>query len=155
MSWPNSNPKSSIKSNRELPSTEVSDGFFRISPDKARAEDLFTLAKERLELVKIFPNSRPHLIIEAYYEIIKELLTAIMYIDGYKTLSHVQLIDYFSDNYEGEWRGLINELRKHRINIVYNGKRISGEFLVNHEDRINEMIIQLLKLVEGKLVEKI
>jgi len=109
------------------------------------------MAQERLELAKTIPSSQPYLIIEAYYEIIKELLTAIMYIDGYKTLSHVQLIDFFSNNYENKWKWLMNELRKLRVSIVYSGKRISGEFLVNHGDRINEMIIQLLRLVEGKL----
>ncbi len=130
------------------------DEIFKISKDKERAEDLFEMAKERLELLKLIPKDKAYKIIEEYYEIIKELLTAIMYIDGCKTLSHIKLIEYFSSNYkeldENQIK-LIDSLRKFRIGIVYYGRKISQEFLINNEDEIKNIISILMKLVRGKL----
>lgn len=74
--------------------------IFRISKDKDRALSLFEMAKDRLDIIKILPRDKHFKIVEEYYEIIKELLTAIIYIDGYKTLSHIKLIEYFFSNYK-------------------------------------------------------
>jgi len=128
--------------------------IFRISKDKERAKDLFTMAKERLELLELIPKDKAYKIIEEYYEIIKELLTAIMYLDGYKTLSHIKLIEYFSSNYEEldeKELKLIDTLRKFRIGIVYYGRKISQDFLINNEDEIKKIVKTLLKIVEGKV----
>lgn len=130
--------------------------IFRISKDKMRAKALFEMAKERLELLKLIPKDKPYKIIEEYYEIIKELLTAVMYLDGYKTLSHVKLIEYFSSHYkelDTQKLKLIDTLRKFRIGIVYYGKRISQDFLINYEGEIKEVIKILLKFVRKKLKE--
>jgi len=128
--------------------------IFRISKDKERAKDLFEMAKERLELLELIPKDKAFKIIEEYYEIIKELLTAIMYLDGYKTLSHIKLIEYFSSNYkelnEKELK-LIDTLRKFRIGIVYYGRKISQDFLINNENEIKKIVKTLLKIVEGKV----
>jgi hypothetical protein len=128
--------------------------IFRISKDKERAKDLFIMAKERLELLELIPKDKAYKIIEEYYEIIKELLTAIMYLDGYKTLSHIKLIEYFSSNYEEldeKELKLVDTLRKFRIGIVYYGRKISQDFLINNEDEIKKIVKTLLKIVEGKV----
>ncbi len=128
--------------------------LFKISPDKERAKDLLEMAKERREIIKLLPEDKPYKIIEDYYEIIKELLTAIMYIDGYKTLSHVRLIEYFSDRYtllENPQIKIIDTLRKHRHGIVYYGKKISKNFLVNNKEEIEEIISILIKFVGDKV----
>jgi len=132
---------------------KMDDEIFKISKDKERAKDLFDMAKERLELLKLIPKDKAYKIIEEYYEIIKELLTATMYIDGYKTLSHIKLIEYFSTNYkeldENQIK-LINTLRKFRIGIVYYGRKISQEFLINNKAEIKKIISILMKLVREK-----
>ena len=93
-------------------------------------------------------------IVEEYYEIAKELLTAIMYIDGYKTLSHVKLIEYFSSRYKDldeQQIRLVDDIRKQRHGIVYYGKKVRKEFLTNHEEEIEKIIKVLLATVEKKL----
>ena len=131
--------------------------IFKISKDKERAEDLFEMAKERLKILELIPKDKTYKIIEEYYEIIKELLTAIMYLDGYKTLSHIKLIEHFSSNYkeldEGEIK-LIDTLRKFRIGIVYYGRKISKDFLVNRGGEIKKIVKTLLKVVENKIKEE-
>lgn len=130
------------------------DEIFKISKDKERANDLFEMANERMELIKLIPRDKVYKIIEEYYEIIKELLTALMYLDGYKTLSHIKLIEYFSSNYgeldENQVK-LVDTLRKFRIGIMYYGRKISQEFLLNNEDEIKKIISILSKIVQEKL----
>ena len=123
---------------------KMEDEIFKISKDKERAKDLFEMAKERLELLKLIPKDKSYKIIEEYYEIIKELLTAIMYLDGYKTLSHIKLIEYFSSNYrelDEVQIKLIDTLRRFRIGIVYYGRKISQEFLINNEKEIKKIYL--------------
>ena len=77
-----------------------------------------------------------------------------MYMDGYKTLSHIKLIEYFSYHYkvlnETEIR-LIDNLRKFRISIVYYGKKLSKDFLINNEDSVKSIINIIIKVVEDKI----
>jgi len=132
----------------------MSEDIFRITKDKERAGDLFVMAKERLGMIKTIPEDKTYKIIEEYYEIIKELLTALMYADGYKTLSHIKLIAYFSEHYkelEHSQIKLIDTLRKFRNDIVYYGKKISHNFLINHKRGIENIIKILIKVVEYKL----
>ena len=132
------------------------DEIFRIKKDSDRAEDLFTMAKERIELIKIYPQDKTYKIIEEYYETIKEIMTGIMYIDGFKTLSHVKLIEYFKENYkilDEQEINLIDSLRKFRHGIVYYGKKISFDFLENHEKNIDLVVKKLIKFSEKKLNE--
>ena len=125
--------------------------IFKISKDFERAKDLFNISKERLEIIKILPKNRPYKILEEYYEIILGLITARMYTDGYKTLSHVSAIEYLSKNYkiisENQIR-IINNIRKLRHGIVYYGKKIKQEYLINYEQEIKIIIKKLFKLVE-------
>jgi hypothetical protein len=130
--------------------------IFKISKDKERAKALFKMSKDRLEILKLIPKDKTYKIIEEYYEIIKELLTAIMYLDGYKTLSHIKLLEYFSSHYDQlgtRELKLVGTLRKFRIGIVYYGRKISQDFLVNNEEEIIKIIRILLKIVEKKIKE--
>ena len=124
----------------------MSEDIFRITKDRERAKDLFIMAKDRLGMIQTIPKDKTYKIIEEYYEILKELLTSLMYADGYKTLSHIKLIDYFSEHY-GELDNfqikLIDTLRKFRNDIVYYGKRISHNFLINHKSGIENIIKRL------------
>ncbi len=127
--------------------------IFRISRDADRARDLLKMARERLGIIKILPRDKPYKIVEEYYEIVKEILTSIMYADGYKTLSHKKLIEYFSETCKPDENHvlLIDNLRKFRNDIVYYGKRISENFLINNEGEIKKVIKYLTKVAEDKL----
>ena len=130
------------------------DDIFRITKDTARAIDLIEMAKERREILKILPHDKTYKIVEDYYEIVKELLTALMYIDGYKTLSHVKFIEYFAAHYrdlDDQQLRLLDTLRKHRHGIVYYGKKIGQEFLLNHEKEIKTVLTILFSVTERKV----
>ncbi|MFH1325335.1 MAG: hypothetical protein ABIH49_01015 [archaeon] len=129
--------------------------IFKISKDIIRAKDLFNTAKDRLnEIIPLFPRDKSYKIIEEYYEIIVQLITSVMYFDGYKTLSHTGLIQYLSKNYKefnGNAVNTIDILRKLRHGIVYYGKQAEKEFLSNYEDSIKTIINNLIRIIENKI----
>lgn len=121
--------------------------IFKISNNIPRADSLIEMAKERF--ADISKETKPYKIIEEYYEIIKEIITSIMYRDGHKTLSHTALIIYLEINYKEINKQeifIINELRKLRNNILYYGQRVSKEYLINHESEIRKIIQKLFDL---------
>ena len=93
------------------------------------------------------------LLVEDYYEIIKELATAILNLSGYKTLSHKALFEFLKDNYKlfalSEIE-LIDELRKIRNKVVYEGFFVKGDYLKRNKVIINSIISKLKKLAEEK-----
>jgi len=131
----------------------MSEDIFRISKNQVRAKSLLVMAKERLEDIK--RETKTYKIIEEYYEIIKEVNTSLMYLDGFKTLSHKLLIEYLFKNYgkffNGEEFGLMDELRVLRNNILYYGQKVEPIFLKNKEQKIKIIIKKLITLCGNKL----
>lgn len=133
---------------------EKSDEIFRISKDAARAKDLFEMALERINIViKSIPKSVPYKLLEEYYEVVVQLITSLMYIEGYKTLSHISLIEYLKRNNEfGDYElEILNKMRKFRHGTVYYGRKESGNFFINHEDEIKRLINKLVNLIRGRI----
>lgn len=127
---------------------------FKISRDIPRAKSLFEISKERLDIIKVLPKDKPYKILEEYYEIIPELFTSVMYLDGFKTLSHVSVIEYFFANYKllsSSHFEIIDTMRKYRNSIIYYGKKISADYLTNNEDDIRKIIKLLQNFVEAKI----
>lgn len=127
---------------------------FKITKDKERAEDLYLLALDRFEFIPHYPKDKTYKIIEEYYESIKELLTSYMYLEGYKTLSHVALIEFVKlkiDILDRNDFVLIDNLRKFRNGTMYYGEKISKDFLVNYERDIKSICEKLLKFIKEEL----
>ena len=127
--------------------------IFRISRSVARAKSLKDMAEDRL--ADIIHETKTYKIVEQYYEVIKELITALMYTDGFKTLSHKSLIFYLEKNYGKHFSRdeivFMDETRKLRNDILYYGKHVDKSFLVNHEGELKFIIKKLLKITEEKL----
>ncbi len=136
----------------------MEDEIFKISKDISRARDLFQISKERLEIIEILPKDKTYKIIEEYYEIILELMTVIMYLDGYKTLSHIKVLEYVSKKYDvlsNNQVQIIDTLRKFRHGIVYYGKKVSNEYLINYQEEITKIVKSLDNLVDSKFKNEI
>jgi hypothetical protein len=130
------------------------ENIFKITKDKERAKSLNKTALERLDLIKLFPKSATFKIVEEYYSTTLELITSIMYSDGFKTLSHTSAIEYLSKNYKefslSEIK-LIDKMRKLRNGIVYYGEQVNEEFLINYQEDIIKLISKLQKIVAEKI----
>jgi hypothetical protein len=120
--------------------------IFKITKDERRAGALIHMAKNRYLTLKELKE--PYRLLEEYYEIIKELITSIMYKLGFKTLSHKALIEFAKENIKiltSSDISLIDELRIKRNNIVYYGETITEKFLKEREESIRSIINKLFK----------
>ena len=93
------------------------------------------------------------LLVEDYYEIIKELATAVLNLNGYKTLSHKALFEFLKDKYKSFTLSeieLMDELRKIRNKVVYEGFFVKGDYLKRNKAIIILIISKLKKLAEEK-----
>ncbi len=126
----------------------------RISVDKEKARALLKLVEMRERDLAKKNDEFVTLIVEGYYEIVKELITAIMAVDGWKTLSHELLIGYlarFYKEFESSETYLIDQLRKTRNEIAYRGLMIQPDYLKRNRKNILEIISKLKKIVTGKI----
>jgi hypothetical protein len=125
--------------------------IYRIQKNQDRAKSLVKAAEQRMsELAKIRNLVSESRIVEFYYDIVKELILGLMYKDGYKTLSHVSMIEYLRANYseyfDDEHIQLIDLLRRKRNDVSYYGKLISSSFLYQKEDKIKLILSKFLNI---------
>ena len=88
--------------------------------------------------------------IEAYYEIIKELIFALLYKKGYNCTNHLCLTAYLAKNladFDYEIKK-IDELRQIRNEIAYRGFQSSYEYLHKNELEFKAIIIRLKEEIE-------
>ena len=128
--------------------------LIKITPNKERARNILSmiaLIEERIKLQNVVKMAA--LIISDYYEIIKELITAILLVDGYKTLSHKDLIDYVKEKYKEFSQheiSVLDNLRILRNRIAYEGFHIEKSHLSRNEYLFKSIIIKLRKILEEK-----
>ena len=75
-------------------------------------------------------------------------------IDGYKTLSHIELIEYIKNNpkeFTEENISILNNLRILRNRTFYEGFFIDISYLEQNEISFKEMIKKLKNLIDMKL----
>ena len=129
--------------------------LIKITPNKERAKNILkmvSLIEKRIELQN--KENMTALIISDYYEIIKELITAILLIDGYKTLSHKNLIEYLKEKYLKFSQHeiiLLDNLRILRNRIAYEGLLIESSYLTRNQVFFKSIIIKLKQLINKNL----
>ena len=126
----------------------------RKNPEQARS--LVELAKRRLESIeKRKDYEYPQLLIEDYYETMKELVSALIAVHGYKSYSHECLISFirqfYPDTLASSQLRFLDDLRKLRSDILYRGREIAEDYL----DRNSSEIERILELLFEKVDEVI
>ena len=89
------------------------------------------------------------MIVEAYYEIIKDLATALLYREGGKAIDHVALITYLEERslLPRQDIVLVDQLRRLRNDISYKGLAIDPSFVRRNRKRIEAVIERLSKTI--------
>ena len=126
----------------------------KITPDLEKARALLKLIQLREKNIEIMADDMITLVVESYYEIIKELITGIMSADGYKTVSHEMLIAYvarFYPEFSSSKIMALDQLRKLRNEIAYRGVLIKPEYLERNKEVIMENISKLKTILLNKM----
>lgn len=131
--------------------------IINITPDKERAKSIIKMTKQREQAISKLKESKyPTIIAENYYEIIKELLSASLYIEGRKSkgeYAHKDLIKEASKilNLTPEESSIIDNLRIRRNNSQYYAKEIPFNYLETYEQKLRDIIKKLKYLLDKKL----
>lgn len=129
--------------------------LIKITPDKERAKSLLkmiSLIENRIK--KEDKKEMTALIISDYYEIIKELITAILLADGFKTLNHKDLFEYLEKNYSqfiANDFSILDSLRVLRNIISYEGFFVDLSYLTRNEFLFKDIIIKLKNILTNSL----
>ena len=124
----------------------------KIEIDLERVESLKKIALIRLKRAresKVTPENIS-LIVEDYYEVIKELLVAYLLKNGFISQNHQCLISYFvrkNPQLESE-AILIGQMSFFRNRLGYYGEEIPVEFYNNKKEEFEYLIDVLLKLLK-------
>ncbi|PIN76150.1 hypothetical protein COV18_00865 [Candidatus Woesearchaeota archaeon CG10_big_fil_rev_8_21_14_0_10_37_12] len=121
--------------------------------EKAKALLKMTALREQRTHLTPLPQFTT-LLAEEYYEIIKELITAIMSVDGWKTTSHELLIGYiakFYPEFTNSELALLDQLREMRNDIAYRGVMINPEYLERNQDNIHAVIQKLKQVLNMRM----
>lgn len=137
----------------------MDENLLKITPDKEKSRSLLKMAEERLEMLSTLDFERfPSLVLEGYYEVIKELAAAILSADGYKTRgegAHKTLVGYLGKHYPQltEYEiSMIDDLRVLRNKIAYDGFFVDADYLVRKKDALLGIISKLSGTVKQKTV---
>jgi len=134
---------------------EFKDSVNEVSPDTEMAGSILRMMTVRLAATKSLDKRKfASIVTEGYYEVIKEGITALMAIGGYKTLSHEALVAYLKEFYnefsEQEIRS-IDQLRQLRNKIVYKGFFVQEDYIKRNEKLLEEIIGKMKRLIAKKL----
>jgi len=131
--------------------------IIKVVPDIEKAKSLLKIAQDREKFIKSANfNSFPTGKIESYYEVIKELATALALTQGIKATgegAHKELIEFlFEKRFITEYElNFIQDLRIKRNKSFYEGKQINLEYLQSREKTILSIISKLKSILKEKL----
>jgi hypothetical protein len=132
--------------------------IIKVQIDTEKAKSIYQMTKEREEFIKTLEinDKSATVIAENYYEIIKELGTILLLLDGLKAAgeyAHKEIIEYLEQNrvIDSFEASISQDLRVKRNYSSYEGKRISKEYLVEKKKSLLDITKKLRTAVEKKL----
>ncbi len=136
----------------------MEEGIERATPDKEKAKSIMRMAETTLEMIKTIDDKKfASILLKEYYDVIRELMTAVLLLDGFKTRgegAHKKLIEHLDENYEQftEYEiSLLDELRGKRNRISYNGFFIPEDYVKRKRKDILEIAFKLKKIISKRL----
>ncbi len=137
----------------------MSGELIEVSVNIEKAKSMLSMAKTRIDMLESV-DSRKYttLVVEGYYEAMKELISSILSLDGYKTIgegAHRMLIEYLSEAYSTEFFRseicFLDDLRKIRNRINYDGFFVKEDYLERNKWTIVEIIGKLIAIIDARL----
>ena len=135
----------------------MEEGLIRVTPDRVKAKSILKMVETSLEMVRtIDENKFPSNVAKEYYDIIRELASIILLLDGYKTFgegAHKKTIEYLGKNYRQfstQEIAVMDELRIIRNRISYDGFFVQPDYIKRKRQAIEGIIRKLIETVNSK-----
>ena len=136
----------------------MEEDLIKITPNKEKASSIFKMVEITLEMIKQIDKIKfPSNIAKEYYEVIRELVSIILLLDGYKTIgegAHKRQIEYLEANYREFSKfeiAFIDDLRITRNKIAYDGFFVKGSYIDRKLTDILRIIGKLKEIVHKKM----
>jgi hypothetical protein len=133
----------------------------KIFPDKEKAKSIFNMALEREKSISDLKHTKfATIVTENYYEIIKELATAILLLNGIKAVgenAHKEIINSMKKHakFNDEDISVLQDLRLKRNKSMYEGKQINSSYLENNKEDLLKIINKLKKTFKKKMEKEV
>lgn len=130
------------------------ENFIRVvEVDPAKINSILDTAESRLKYVKRSKVDEENVsfVVEGHYEIIKELLVALLLVNGLRSKNHQCLISYFYKNYpqyEGEVH-LISQMSYLRNRLEYYGEKIDFGFYDKNKNEFDKIVKILRHIIKN------
>lgn len=125
------------------------------SENPEQAKNLLKMARIRLDDNKRREKTDQNtsLIVESYWEVIKQLVTSLLRLEGYKSYSQECLISYlkYEHKFSQDETSLLDQLRKLRNDIDYEGEFLDKDYLERNEESIEKIIEKLEREIENRV----
>lgn len=134
---------------------DCEEGFIRqVEADKEKIKSVIETAEARLKFLQSLQADRNNVsfIVEGYYEVIKELLVALLLSKGLRSKNHQCLISYFYHTYpEYEAEAyLIAQMSYLRNRLDYYGEMIDLAFYEKNKEEFVEITDLLKELLSSQ-----
>lgn len=127
----------------------------KIEVDVSRVRSMLEVASDRVDFLRdvVVGEKNVSFLVEGYYEVMKELLTALGFAKGLKSMNHQCLFSYFYKmfpDFEGEARFLLRmNMLRNRLN--YYGEAVDlGWYEANRKE-----ILRVVGILREKVLELI
>lgn len=132
--------------------------LMKVTPNKEKAKSILKMVETTIEMINNLDVDKfPSNITKEYYEVIRELLSIVLLLDGYKTYgegAHKKLIEYIEKNYKEFSKyeiSLIDSLRNTRNKISYDGFFVDKDYIERKKKDIAMIIQKLKEIIRKKL----
>ncbi|MEK0369428.1 MAG: hypothetical protein QQN62_07500 [Nitrosopumilus sp.] len=136
----------------------MEEGLIRITPNKEKAKSILKMVDTTIEMIKVIDVTKfSSNVTKEYYDVIRELMTVILLLDGYKTYgegAHKKLVEYLQSNCKefNEYEiSLIDDLRITRNKIAYDGFFVEEDYIQRKTKDIQKIITKLKDMIEKKV----
>jgi hypothetical protein len=125
------------------------EGLIKTDINKDKAKSILNMVDSTLNMICDLDKKKyPTHVLKEYYEVIRELMSVVLLLEGYKTTgdrAHYYLIKNIFDNkiISQEEYLFVDELRIVRNRILYDGEFIDKNFLRRHIPLIKNIIKKL------------
>ena len=133
--------------------------LIKITPDKDKAQSILKMVSTTIEMIKVLDVTKfSSNVTKEYYDVIRELLSVVLLLDGYKTYgegAHKKLVEYLQSNYKefSEYEiSLIDDLRITRNKIAYDGFFVEKDYIKRKIKDVHVIIKKLKDIIGKKLV---
>ena len=136
----------------------MEEDLIKITPDKEKAKSILKMVDMTIEMTKLIDVTKfSSNVTKEYYDVIRELISVVLLLDGYKTYgegAHKKLVEYLQSNYKefgGYEMSLIDDLRITRNKIAYDGFFVEKGYIERKMKDIQNIIAKLKGVIKKKI----